>query len=271
MFPEIRISDSIVIPTYLLYQSLLYCFLLFYVVRKVQFSVQSTRGNSKNKDLKSKKENLKTVLDLALILMVAGFIGGRFLHIIYEMPEYYLEDLSRIYQFWEGGFVFYGGFIFAFIGCAIYLWKRKLSFFWWADFYAPVLALGYGLGRISCFLAGCCYGRSCALPWAVKFPWDYHQVLRHPAQLYAVAWELAVFGLLISLPRWKRLKTGVLFSIWLVLHGLGRLLMEYYREDFRGDLLAGLSISSWVSLVVIITGIGILIRLNFFKALRREN
>lgn len=239
MFSEIRISDSIVIPTYLLYQSLLFCFLIFYVVRRAKLSGQS----------------VKTALDLAFILMVAGFIGGRFLHVVYEMPEYYLEDLNRIYKFWEGGFVFYGGFVCAFVGCAIFLRKQKFSFFQWADFYAPVLALGYGLGRISCFLAGCCYGRFCTMPWAVRFPWDYHQVLRHPTQLYAVFWELAVFALLLVLPKFLQLKTGLLFSVWLILHGLGRLMMEYYREDFRGDLIAGFSISSWVSVIVIALGI----------------
>lgn len=155
--------------------------------------------------------------------------------------------------FWEGGFVFYGGFILAFLGCWLFLWIRKLSFRKWSDFYAPVLALGYGLGRISCFLAGCCYGRACLAPWAVAFPWDPLQIHRHPVQIYSVLWELASFALLILLEK-RNLPArhpGRLFGIWLFIHALGRLMMEYYREDFRGDLILGLTISTWVSFVLI--------------------
>ena len=238
MFPEIRISDSITLPTYLVYLSLLYCFLVFFVVRRAE----------------AQDKEVRTALDLGLILMVAGFVGGRLLHILFENPEYYMEDLSRVYKFWEGGFVYFGGFLLGLAGCAFYVWKKQLRFLEWADFYAPVIALGYGLGRVSCYLAGCCYGRYCSLPWATQFPWDSRQVPRHPTQLYAVIWELAVFALLISLPKIRRFKAGFVFSLWLMLHGMGRLMMEYYRDDFRGQDLWGLSISSWVSIGIILLG-----------------
>lgn len=244
MFPEIQLSDSIVIPTYLLYLSVLYCFLIYYVFRRAR---QRYGYVAEVRD-----ESVATALDFGLILMVGGFLGGRLVHIFYEMPEYYAEDWTRAFKFWEGGFVFYGGFLFAILGCWIFAIRRKLSFLKWADFYAPVLALGYGLGRISCFLAGCCYGRSCTAPWAVTFPWDYHQTQRHPTQLYAVIWELVAFAILIQLERRKTfVKTpGKIFFIWLLMHSVGRLMMEYYRDDFRGDLIWGMSISTWMSLFV---------------------
>lgn len=245
MFPEIRISDTISLPTYIPYLSLLYCFLVYFVFR---------RANKLNR-------SVKIAMDLGLIMMIAGFVGGRLVHAFYEMPEYYLEDLSRLFKFWEGGFVFYGGFITAFICCLIYVKKTKISFFEWADFYAPVVALGYGLGRIGCFLSGCCYGAACELPWGVRFSWDYHQVLRHPTQLYAVIWELAVFALLLQLPKVFRLfqRQGLVFATWLFLHGCGRLVMESFRDDFRGDLIVGLSISTWVSFVLILVGVFIFV------------
>lgn len=241
MFPEIRFSESLALPTYIPYLSLLYCFLVVYVVRRAQRLDRS----------------VKVAMDLSLIMMIAGFVGGRLVHAFYEMPDYYLEDISRLFKFWEGGFVFYGGFIFAFLCCLVYVKKTKISFFEWADFFAPVVALGYGLGRIGCFLSGCCYGAACDLPWGVRFPWDYHQVLRHPTQLYAVIWELAVFVLITQLPKVFRVfrKQGLVFSTWLVLHGLGRLLMESFRDDFRGDTVLGQSISTWVSFGLILAGI----------------
>jgi phosphatidylglycerol:prolipoprotein diacylglycerol transferase len=234
MFPEIQLSDSISIPTYLLFLSLLYCFLIFYVYRRAE----------------SRSDDLKIALDLALILMVAGFLGGRLLHVFYEAPQYYALDWTRVFQFWQGGFVFYGGFLLAIVACLVYVHYKKVSFIHWADFFAPVMALGYGLGRISCFLAGCCYGRACDMPWALQFPWDPERIWRHPTQIYAAVWELGVFGILILMEkrRFHVTRPGEIFFFWVFMHGIGRLVMEYYRDDFRGSLIAGMTISTWISL-----------------------
>lgn len=237
MFPEIRLSDSFVIPSYLLYLSILYSLLVVYAVRRAdRFELSRS-----------------TTLDFSLLLMVGGFLGARLTHVFYELPHYYAEDWTRTLKFWEGGFVFYGGFLGGLAFCWLYQRFQKLPFWTWADFFAPILALGYGLGRGSCFLAGCCYGKACDFPWAVVFPWDYHQTRRHPTQLYAVIWELTVYALLLFLERKRGLKqrSGSLFMTWLALHSVGRLLMEHYRDDFRGDALLGISISSWFSLLLL--------------------
>ncbi len=248
MFPEIHLSDSIVLPTYIVFLSLLYCFLLVYVVRRA---------------VKQEKP-IEIALNLALILMIGGFVGGRLFHVFYELPQYYAEDWTRVFKFWEGGFVFFGGFIIALAASWIYVWKMKLSFLEWANFYAPVGALGYGLGRISCFLAGCCYGGSCAAPWAVTFPWDANQIARHPVQLYAVFWELIVFLILIWLEKKNQLKNRIFF-LWLIGHSLGRMMMEHYREDFRGNLIWNLSISTWISLILLAIGIASLASTFIFQ------
>jgi phosphatidylglycerol:prolipoprotein diacylglycerol transferase len=238
MYPDIFISDSVVIPTYIVFLSLLYCFLILYAYRRT---------------LKFKRP-MKTSMDLALILMVAGFVGGRLLHVFFEAPFYYKENWLRIFYFWQGGFVFYGGFISAFVCCLLYLYLtrkqkgyKKFSALQWADFYAPVAALGYGLGRISCFLAGCCYGKSCDLPWAVTFPWDMQAVPRHPVQIYMTIWELILFSLLLLMEK-KKTKPGQIFFIWLLLHSVGRFAAEQFRDDFRGNFIWTLSLSSWISI-----------------------
>lgn len=239
MFPEIRFSENFSIQTYILTISILYCFLLLFVTKR------------------AKKMNLTVThaLDLAFVMMASGFLGARLVHVFYEAPEYYALDWTRVFRFWEGGFVFYGGFLAAFFACWLFVHFKKLPFFKWADFYAPVLALGYGLGRISCFLAGCCYGRVCDFPWAVVFPWDTAKVTRHPVQIYAVIWELTVFALLLVLEK----KPGrPVFVIWLALHSVGRLMMEYFRDDFRGQFVLGLSFSTWISLALLSSCIGFL-------------
>lgn len=246
MFPEIFISNEIVIPTYLAYLSLLYCLLIYLVYRKAIHQLRP----------------VQTALDLAFIMMVAGFIGGRSLHVIFEAPIYYQEDWLRVFYFWQGGFVYYGGFFLAIFCAAIYLLipkkkkgYRPYSFLDWADFFTPIISLGYALGRISCFLAGCCHGLPCDLPWAVVFPWDQNLTPRHPVQLYMVFLEFGILATLLLISRISRLKTGSLFYLWLGLHGLARLATEQFRDDFRGNLILNLSLGTWISFVLIVVAI----------------
>jgi phosphatidylglycerol:prolipoprotein diacylglycerol transferase len=225
--------------SYVLYFSILYCFLIFYTVYRA----------------KKLNTDTKIALDIALILMVGGFVGARLMHVLYEEPQYYVDHWVRIFQFWAGGFVFYGGFLLAISGASFYVWKKKESWLKWADFYAPICALGYGLGRIGCLLAGCCYGRACDFPWAITLSWDEKMIPRHPTQIYATLFELLVFFVLIWGEKLKNRKPGMLFFSWILAHGFGRVMMEYFRDDFRGPTILNLSISTWTSLVLISAGV----------------
>lgn len=251
MYPEIHLGPLGTLPTYILYLSILYSGLLFYIAK---------RANKKSKT--SKIINTKVALDLALLIMLGGFIGARLLHVFFEEPAYYARDWWRVLQIWQGGFVFYGGFLGAILVCLIYLFIKKQNIAAWLDFYAPVIAVGYGLGRISCLLAGCCYGGYCTMPWAIRFPFD--NVPRHPTQAYAVVFELILFAVLILFEKKKyfaKKTPGILFFVWMVGHSYGRLMMEYYRDDFRGPQLLGLSISVWISVVMMSLGLTSLVLL----------
>jgi phosphatidylglycerol---prolipoprotein diacylglyceryl transferase len=236
MFPLIRLTPSFGLPTYLLIISLTYCLCIYLVYKR------------------SEKSNLAVSLslDVCLAIMIGGFLGARLFHVFYEEPKYYIAHPIRILEFWQGGFVYFGGLIGAVIAAFLFLHHKKESFLKWADFFAPVLSLGYALGRLACFLNGCCYGRICSLPWAVTF----HEAglptgPRHPTQLYATFWELGVFVTLLTLEKRKQKN---IFVLWLMLHSAGRIIMEYFRDDDRGPLLAGFSIATWISVVFIILG-----------------
>lgn len=243
MFPIIHLTSTVGIPTYYLVISLVVILCLFWLTRRTEkFHL------SRN-----------VTLDLSLILMICGFIGGRLMHVFYENFFYYQENWLRIFYFWDGGFVFYGGALLAATTGILFLeWKTNKETEKYLDMFAPVVALAYGLGRIGCLLAGCCYGRSCELPWAIAG--------RHPAQAYAFLWELGVVCILLGIqsiqPTHRKpavLKhAGSVFYVWMILHGIGRLLMESFRDDFRGPSL-GLSISSWISLGLIALGLFLLL------------
>ncbi|WII73946.1 prolipoprotein diacylglyceryl transferase [Bdellovibrio sp. 22V] len=202
----------------------------------------------------------KRALDVSLIIMVSGFIGGRLFHVLYENFDYYRQSPVRVLHVWNGGFVFYGGALLAGLLSILFLaYKNKNDYEKYLDLFAPVLSFAYAAGRSACFLAGCCYGKFCDLPWAVEG--------RHPTQAYAVLWELGVIFVLIGcekVPREFRKpealrNPGSIFYLWMILHGLGRFFMELQRDDFRGPSL-GLSISSWISLMVVSLGLFLLFR-----------
>jgi phosphatidylglycerol:prolipoprotein diacylglycerol transferase len=116
-------------------------------------------------------------VDAVLIALVTGLIGARLCHVLENFHEYTRADLTlgqnlrNILNTREGGLTFYGGFLFA-IPCTIAygLW-RKANILRGMDVAAIVIMIGLGLGRIGCFLNGCCYGAQCDLPWAVRFPY----------------------------------------------------------------------------------------------------
>jgi phosphatidylglycerol:prolipoprotein diacylglycerol transferase len=197
--------------------------------------------------------------------MISSFVGARFMHVFFEETEFYRDHPENIFKFWNGGFVYYGGALLSAF-CSIYFLKKKCKSLLnnYLDLFTPVLSLAYGLGRLACLLAGCCYGKTCELPWALEG--------RHPTQAYASLWELGVLVILLKLESISRrpaqntfLRTkGSLFYLWLILHGIGRLIMENYREDFRGPIWM-MSISSWMSLAIILIG------LFWFLKLRSKN
>lgn len=203
---------------------------------------------------KSKKYSFhkQFLLDLTLILASSGFVFARLTHVFFENFLYYYLNPMEVLKFWNGGFVFLGGFLGAFLSGYIFvlLKKKKELVLELMDFYAPLLALVYSLGRGGCFLAGCCYGKYCELVWAVQG--------RHPTQLYALAWDGFLFLILNHLEkektRPKAWSKGMLFSVWMIGHGAGRFWQEFYRDDFRGPIFL-FSLSGWVSLCLILFGV----------------
>lgn len=212
-------------PSYFLWTSLTACLCLWILVKRATV-------------------DRRWILDLYLVLMVASLVGARLFHVVYEEPTYYFEDWTRIFELWKGGYVFFGGFLGAW-ACGVLYWKirpsSEVSLAALHDVFAPVVSFGYMFGRLGCLLAGCCYGRFCELPWSMSG--------RHPTALYSSLWELGVLMVLLGADDKLKKKPGQLFWLWLGLHSLGRFIIEFYRDDFRGPTL-GISISGWISVVL---------------------
>ncbi len=167
------------------------------------------------------------IVDFILYASIAGIVGSRLVYVLLEWG-YYAADPVKILALRDGGLSFHGAVL---GGAAVGWWfirRYRLPFGKLADTFSPSLAIGYAIGRIGCFLNGCCYGIPTTLPWATLT--SYAPGLRHPTQLYASLANLVIFGLLW---RWRQHRRfdGFLFLVYLILYSVYRFIIEFYREN----------------------------------------
>jgi len=152
------------------------------------------------------EDSLHTV---SLVILILAIVGGRGLFVLTHWSDYQ-KDLWGIFRLWEGGLMLYGGYILAIAGSIAYVRRMGLPLWRAADAAAPAMALGIGIGRLGCFLNGCCFGLPTNLPWGVKFPagsyasYTFPGQSIHPAQLYLALAGLALFVVLLRLDRTPR-------------------------------------------------------------------
>lgn len=167
--------------------------------------------------------------------IISSLVGARFLYTFVEHANYYWARPWEFFALQSGGLSFLGSVFFAVAGLAFFCRKEKISFWHVADLMAPSLSIGLAIGKIGCFMAGCCFGKVCDLPWAVTFndPETFAHptgVPLHPTQLYeALAWTI-LFFVLIGFRRFRRVY-GEVFFLFLILFGFIRSILETLRGD----------------------------------------
>jgi phosphatidylglycerol:prolipoprotein diacylglycerol transferase len=198
------------------------------------------------------------VLDMGFIIGLWAIVGSRVMYVLMNF-SYYRNDPAGIFKIWQGGLVFSGGLIAVVLSMGWYLKRHHLSIWKFGDLWAPGVAIGQAIGRIGCFMAGCCYGKQTTLPWAVVFTHPRSlapsNVSLHPTQLYASLSGLVIFAVLMVLYA-KRKFEGQVFLWFLILHSTARLLIERFRGDDRG-LIPGseMSVTQLVTLLVLVASV----------------
>ena len=187
--------------------------------------------------------------ELAFWIMLAGIIGARVAYVFSELDEFRGRWLTVV-RIDQGGLIFYGGFLGAIAAVWILARRHRESFWSLADFTISALPLGHALGRIGCFMNGCCYGRPSDLPWACPS----HSALRHPTQLYEAAVNLLLYAaLIVFLRRRAASLPGRLTGLYLLTYPAIRFAVEFLRGDPRMRW-AGLSVAQWLSLAMLLLG-----------------
>lgn len=194
------------------------------------------------------------VLDCALVIMAAAVVGSRAFYVLSHLDDY-RGNWWSVLAVWEGGLTFYGGVLLAAPAGFLCMARRKLPVWTMSDLIAPAFALGIGLGRLGCFLNGCCYGKPSHLPWAVMFPAGSAAgsmgCALQPTQLYESAFGFAMFALLLRLvPR--RHFPGQLLCLFIALYAVWRFFLDFLRYYERSQVtVLGLTNNQWVSVALL--------------------
>lgn len=231
----------------------------FFLAMGFLAAVWFSKRNARFYDLKP-----DDISDLFFVILISGIVGARLLYVIINFDDFRASPLD-IFKLWNGGLVFFGGFMGAVAASIVTIRIKNLPFFKTADTIAPGVALGHGIGRLGCFFAGCCYGRQCDLPIAVQFSHPDSlaplHVPLHPTQIYMVAANLILFLILIFLQRRKRFH-GMIFLSYIILYSVFRFIIEFFRGDFRGDFyFEFLSVSQGIGILAIVIALAAMVKL----------
>ena len=191
------------------------------------------------RDAKKKNFYPNKILDLELVMLIFGILGARALHVLVNLG-YYRENVIDTFLLWRGGLAFYGGLILAVLASWIFIVKNKMPRWETADLIIPYVALGQAIGRIGCFLNGCCFGKD-----------------GHPTQLYA---SLALFCIFTILKRAQKNTpfAGFIAGLYLLLYSLQRFFIDFLRGDTPRYYL-NLTASQLISIGVLALAIFVLV------------
>jgi phosphatidylglycerol:prolipoprotein diacylglycerol transferase len=201
----------------------------------------SYTGYQAKKQYQLKFEDVNT---LFLLLLVASIIGGKVFY-FFEDPSYYISNIGELMS--GKGFVFYGSFLFTIPVMWLFFKFHKLPIFGMLDIMGITTCIVHIFGRLGCFMAGCCHGKTWDGPLAVTFT-DANSLASplnsplHPTQLYSATMIGIILIILLRIKK-RQVFSGQIFISYIILYATGRALIEM----FRGDISRGFIIDNYVS------------------------
>ena len=200
------------------------------------------------------------ITNAAALGAVGMILGARLLYLVTMLPvilanrDYLREHGNVLKDLLLNGMVFYGG-LFGFLAAVqIYLKKYRLDTACFWDYAAPCLPLFHAFGRIGCFCSGCCYGfeserLGMVFSHSIGGPADRPFF---PLQLVGSAGEFCLFAAVLLFER-KHRGQGKAVPFYLAVYAVGRFIYEFFRGDKIRGIYAGLSLSQWISLALLVT------------------
>jgi phosphatidylglycerol---prolipoprotein diacylglyceryl transferase len=209
------------------------------------------------------------VMDLGIWIIISALVGAKLLLLVVDYRQF-ADSPKELLGLARSGGVFYGGLIAAVVVALLYLRRHRLPLWTTTDVFAPGIALGHVIGRLGCLLAGCCFGRPTTVPWAITFH-DPNAMANvgtplgvplHPTQLYEAGAEALILVFLLVFERRGRPFPGRTFWSYMLLYGISRFVIEFYRGDPRGTVFDVLSTSQFVSVILVPLAVVMLVYLR---------
>jgi phosphatidylglycerol---prolipoprotein diacylglyceryl transferase len=238
------------------------------------------------RELKRRGENGERIWDALIWVLPAGIIGARLWYVFNATlggNRYYIENPMQIINIPQGGLHIFGGLLFGAAALLYYLRQNKLDPWLFLDSAGPAMLIGQAIGRIANFINQELYGPPTTLPWGIPISAEHRlpqfaslpeSTRFHATFAYEMLWNIFAASLLLWLSRRydKDFKPGTVFAGWLLLAGLGRVFIEFFRPDQPkiGDF--GFSYSALVfGLMAVAGAIMLLARYNAIHLKAAEN
>ena len=191
--------------------------------------------------------NTKSLQIFTSLSFLVGWIGAKVFFLIFSTPDqvlYYAKEVN----FWlGGGFVFYGGFVFVLLFALLYFYKKKDLSIKDLGLLIPGITIGHAIGRIGCFLAGCCYGSETQSVFSIHS--NGHD--RYPVQLIEAIGLFVIYIISKKLLNKERGRERAAL-VYLIGYSLLRFFNEFLRGDEIRGLYSGFATSQWISLVILV-------------------
>jgi phosphatidylglycerol---prolipoprotein diacylglyceryl transferase len=206
--------------------------------------------------------------DFILWVTLGIILGGRTGYVLFYNPAHYAEHPLEIFELWNGGMSFHGGFLGCVAAVILFGWKRNIRILSLGDLTTAAAPIGLFLGRLANFINGELWGRATDVPWAMVFPGG-GPLPRHPSQLYEAVLEgLLLFIVLYVLIRKGALRRpGLILGAFALCYSLARSFSELFREPDPqlGFLWGGMTMGMLLSLPLALAGIILIV-----QAMRRQ-
>jgi phosphatidylglycerol:prolipoprotein diacylglycerol transferase len=172
--------------------------------------------------------NGEQISELILYMAMGVILGGRMGFVLFYSFSGFLADPMMLFRVWEGGMSFHGGLLGVMLAMWLYALRYRKSLLVVADFVAPLVPIGLGLGRMGNFINGELWGRVTTMPWGMVFP-HVDNLARHPSQLYEFMLEGVCLFILLWWYSAKQRPPGKVASLFLIGYGIVRFSVEFFR------------------------------------------
>jgi len=190
--------------------------------------------------------------DLSLWTMLCGVIGARANYVIANWQDF-SGDLLSIFRIDQGGLIFYGGFIGGIIGIIALARFKKFNLWHLSDFVITALPLGHAMGRVGCYMHGCCHGIVTKSHWGRPFEVAGELAMCHPTQLYEASGNMTIY-LILLVVYFKTRIVGLVTGLYFLLYAILRFSLEFVRGDER-QMVMGITMAQGLCLIFMLTGI----------------